>query len=86
MGYRADTPFGEMPKLSIEFEADDHHVYDRGQPLIPESITVIDTPLRSEVRVPLDLLGAPEMVMISVHTNLDGVPLDNIPWVTLILR
>jgi LmbE family N-acetylglucosaminyl deacetylase len=86
MGYRADTPFGEMPKLSIEFEADDHRVYDRGQPLPPESITVIDTPLRSEVRVPLDLLGAPEMVMISVHTNLDGVPLDNIPWVTLILR
>jgi len=83
MGYSNNTPFGGMPKLFIEFSGTDYSVYDRGLPIPPESITVIDTPLRSEVRVPLDLMGEPETVMVSVHTHLDDVPLDNIPWVFL---
>ena len=83
MGYSNNTPFGGMPKLFIEFSGTDYSVYDRGLAIPPESITVIDTPLRSEVRVPLDLMGEPETVMVSVHTHLDDVPLDNIPWVFL---
>jgi LmbE family N-acetylglucosaminyl deacetylase len=83
MGYSTNTPFGKMPKFFIDFSGTDYSVYDRGLPIPPESITVIDTPLHSEVRVPLDLMGDPEIVMVAVYTHLDDVPLDNFPWAFL---
>jgi LmbE family N-acetylglucosaminyl deacetylase len=85
-GYRADTPFGEMPKLFMDLSAAGYQVYDRGQELPPESVKVSGTPTRSEVRVPLALLGDPERVMVSAQTSIDDVPLDNIPWVFLVIN
>ena len=83
MGYRADTPFGEMPKLFMDLSAEGYKVYDRGQELPADSVTVTPGPSRNEVRVPLALLGNPERVMVSAQTNISDVPLDNIPWVYL---
>jgi LmbE family N-acetylglucosaminyl deacetylase len=83
MGYRTDTHFGEMPKLFMDLSADGYKIYDRGQELPMDSITVTATPNRSEVRIPLALLGNPERIMVSAHTNQGDVPLDNIPWVFL---
>jgi len=86
MGYRADTPFGEMPKLFMDLSAAGYKLYDRGRELPPGSVTVIGTPTRSEVRVPLALLGDPEKIMVSSQTSIGDVPLDNIPWVFLALN
>jgi hypothetical protein len=83
MGYRADTPYGELPKLFMDLSAAGYKIYDRGQELPPDSITVTGTPNRSEVRISLALLGDPERVMVSAQTNLGDVPPDNIPWVFL---
>ena len=83
MGYRADTPFGEIPKLFMDLSAEGYKVYDRGQELPVDSLTVTSGPTRSEVRVPLALLGKPERVMVSAQTSIGDVPLDNIPWVYL---
>jgi len=83
MGYRADTLFGEMPKLFMDLSAEGYKVYDRGQELPADSLTVTPGPNRSEVRVPLALLGYPERVMLSAQTSIGDVPLDNIPWVFL---
>ena len=83
MGYRTDTPFGEMPKLFMDLSAAGYQVYDRGQELPADSIAVTGTPTRSEVRVPLALLGDPQRLLVSAQTNLGDVPLDNIPWVFL---
>ena len=85
-GYRSDTPFGEMPKVFMDLSSDGYTIYDRGQDLPPDSVTVSGNSTRSEVRVPLTLLGDPERVMISSETNIEDVPLDNIPWVFLIIK
>ncbi len=83
MGYRGDTPFEEMPKIYLDLSADGYKIYDRGQQLPADAVTVSGTPTRSEVRVPLALLGDPERVLVSAQTSIDDVPLDNIPWVFL---
>lgn len=83
MGYRQDTPFGEMPKIYMDLSTAGYKVYDRGQELSTDLVAVSGTPTRSEVRVPLALLGDPERVLVSAQTSIGDVPLDNIPWVTL---
>jgi len=57
MGYRADTPFEDMPKLYMDLSSSGYKLYDRGLELPTSSMTVSGTPLRSEVRVPLAILG-----------------------------
>jgi LmbE family N-acetylglucosaminyl deacetylase len=86
MGYRADMPFGEMPKLFMDLSAAGYKIHDRGQELPPDSVKVSGSPTRSEVRVPLELLGDPERVLVSAQTTVDDVPLDNIPWVFLVIN
>jgi hypothetical protein len=83
MGYRADTPFGEMPKLFMDLSASGYKLYNHGQELPANSVTVSSTSTRSEVRIPLSLLGNPERVLMSAQTSIGDVPLDNIPWVFL---
>jgi LmbE family N-acetylglucosaminyl deacetylase len=86
MGFKSDTPFGEMPKIYMVLSSKGARVYDQGKELPAESIKISGTPTRSEVRVPLSLLGNPEKLMISAQTNVGDIPLDNIPWVFLSLE
>ena len=83
VGYRADTPFGQMPKFFMDLSAAGYKVYDSGQELPADTVTVSGTTTHSEVRIPLALLGYPERVLVSAQTTIDDVPLDNIPWVFL---
>ena len=83
MGYRADTPFEEMPKIFMDLSASGYKLFDRGKQLPSDAISISGTPTRSEVRLPLALLGDPERVLVSAQTSIDDVPLDNIPWVFL---
>ncbi len=85
MGYHPEVPFSEMPKVYMDLSTDGLKIYDRGQELAPDAITVSGSANRSEVRVPLDLLGNPQRVLFSAQTNTGDVPLDNIPWVFLVL-
>ena len=85
-GYRSDTPFEQMPKIYMDLSVDGYKIIDRGQDLPPDSVTVSGTATRSEVRVPLALLGNPERVLLSAQTTVADVPLDNIPWVFLVIN
>lgn len=86
MGYRPDTPFAEMPKLFMDLSVDGYKIYDRGKELPIDSVSITGSPNRSEVRVPLSLLGDPQRVTVSAQTNLGDVPLDNIPWVFSVIN
>lgn len=86
LGYRKDVQFGDMPKLFMDLSEDGVFLYDQGRPLPQDAVTVAATPLRSEVRVPLSLLGDPERLMVSSQTAVGDVPLDNVPWVFLRLE
>ncbi len=84
MGYRSDTPFGEMPKIHMELSSDGYKVNDGGAMLPADAVAVSSAGgARSEVRVPLALLGNPERLLLSAQTSIGDVPLDNIPWVFL---
>ncbi len=86
IGYRSDKPFNEMPKIYMDLGASGYRVYNQGFLLPDNSVTVSGTPTRSEVRIPLALLGDPERVLVSAQTSIDDIPLDNIPWVFLTLK
>ena len=86
IGYRSDKPFNEMPKIYMDLGASGYRVYSQGFLLPDNSVTVSGTPTRSEVRIPLALLGDPERVLVSAQNSIDDIPLDNIPWVLLTLK
>lgn len=86
MGYRADTPFAQMPKIFMDLSVDGYKIYDQDRELPADSVTVSAADTRSEVRVPLSLLGDPEHLLMSAQTTIGEVPLDNIPWVFLRIR
>ncbi|MCK4975634.1 MAG: hypothetical protein KAS36_01730 [Anaerolineales bacterium] len=86
MGYRFGKPFGEMPRLFIELSKKGHKVYNHGQKIADDGVTVTLSPTHREVRLPLALLENPERVFVTVKTNSKGMPLDNTPWIFIDLR
>jgi LmbE family N-acetylglucosaminyl deacetylase len=86
MGFRQDTPFEKMPKIYMDLSADGYRIYDQEKELPADSVTVSGSPLRSEVRIPLALLGDPERMMVSAQTIVNDIPMDNIPWVFLVIK
>ncbi len=86
MGYRSDVPFEDMPKLLLAMNEDGLKLFDHDEVLPADSISISETPTRVELRVPLSLLGEPERVLMSIQSHLGEVPLDNIPWVFLLIE
>jgi hypothetical protein len=85
MGYRADTPFEVMSKILIHISEDGLKIFDHDEELPEESVSMTGTPTKIELRVPLSLLGDPERVLMSIQSHFGEVPLDNIPWVFLVI-
>jgi hypothetical protein len=75
-----------MPKIFMNLSAKGYKVFDQGKELPTESAKVAGSSTRSEVRVPLALLGDPERILVSAQTTIGDVPLDNILWVFLALK
>ena len=86
MGYRSDFPFEDMPKLLIEIDQDGAHLFDHGAELPSDLVSINETPTRIELRIPLSLLGDPERVLMSIQSHFGEVPLDNVPWVFLVIE
>jgi hypothetical protein len=61
-------------------------LFDHDEELPADSISISETPTRFELRVPLSLLGDPERVLMSIQSHFGEVPLDNIPWVFLLIE
>ena len=82
-GYRADRPFGEMPKIHVTADRSGHKVFERRQGMPADSVNVTPGPGQMEVRIPLALLGNPERLFFSADAKAGGAPLDILPWVAL---
>jgi LmbE family N-acetylglucosaminyl deacetylase len=82
-GYRADRPFGEMPKIHVAANRSGHEVTERRQGLPDDSVQVTRAPGQIEVRIPLALLENPERIFLSAEAKGGGAPLDVLPWVAL---
>lgn len=86
MGYRSDVPFTEMPELLFEINEDGSKLFDQGEELPTESVSISETPTRVELRMPLALIGDPERVLMSIQSHFGEVPFDNFPWVLLLIQ
>jgi LmbE family N-acetylglucosaminyl deacetylase len=85
-GYRPDRPFGAMPKLRVRLDAQSQAVYDQARQLPPASVTVARESTTAVVRIPLDLLGDPERLLVDARSWAGPVPLDRTPWRAVALR
>ena len=68
-GYRADRPFGEMPKIHVAADRSGHKVFERRQGMPADSVNVTHGPGQIEVRIPLALLGDPERLFFSANAK-----------------
>jgi len=80
LGYRSDTPFENMPKLYVKFGDVDHAVYDQNRALPKGSLEVSRQTKELSIRIPLQLLGNPERLLIGAKTNFGFIPLDWTSW------
>ena len=81
-GYRADTPFGEMPKIEIEAgPAGILAVKDLDRKEPPESVELLPGAENEMIlRVPYALLGNPEKILAGAKLVKGTLPIDGVPW------
>ena len=78
-GYRADRPFGEMPKIHVAADGSSHKVSERRQDVPGDSVQVTRAPGQIEVRIPLALLAI-QSCLFSRKCRTGATPLDILPW------
>ena len=79
-GYRRDRPFAWMPKIHIRVDAWSHAVYDQARRVPEDGVEISRTPTQITVALPLELLGAPDRILLSARSYLGAVPLDWVSW------
>ena len=79
-GYRADKPFGGMPKIRVRVGGLGETAYDQDLVLPASAATIERTSREITVRVALKTLGNPEKILTSARTYLGEVPLDSLSW------
>ena len=79
-GYRADHPFAEMPKVRVNVGMFHTAISDRLGTLKRAKVQVIRRSKEVALRIPLELLGDPQRILVSAHTSLGGIPLDRGSW------
>ena len=81
-GYRADTPFGEMPKIALELTPRKIvAVKDLDASLPAHSIDRVEGDADEiALRVPFSLLGDPERILTGAHLSKGSLPVDWVAW------
>ncbi|HQQ60654.1 MAG: PIG-L family deacetylase [Kiritimatiellae bacterium] len=81
-GFRADTPFGDMPKMVIDAASDRlHSAMDLDAPLPKDAVEwQPGPPDEVTVRVPFARLGNPEKILTGAELHKDGLPVDWVAW------
>ncbi|MBX7237091.1 MAG: PIG-L family deacetylase [Caldilineales bacterium] len=82
-GYRADRPFAQMPKITIDTTSLGAKVYERGRRLASNRVETRGDALTRQISVPLAMLGDPDRVLLTAWITNDDVPLDSVPWIVI---
>jgi LmbE family N-acetylglucosaminyl deacetylase len=85
-GYRADKPFGDMPKIRVNVDITGCAILDQNRPLPKDSVEITRSAKTITIRVPLSILGNPEKILTSARTKLGDVPMDWVSWRKLEIR
>ena len=81
-GYRAETQFGDMPKIHIELTSQKVvSVADLDVKLPPNLVELAaGAPDEIHLRVPLSLLGDPEKILADASLSRGEIPIDWVAW------
>lgn len=84
-GYKNNTPFGEMPKIRIEVSRFSHKFFDGAKRLPPSTMYYSLKQRQVTIRVPMEVLGNPDIVLTGVQARLEEFPLNTMAWRTLVI-
>jgi hypothetical protein len=81
-GYRADVPFGEMPKIEITATPRKVHSVQDLQTKRPDGSVELLTGDGNQIqlRVPFTLLGSPERILAGARLSMGTLPVDWLAW------
>ncbi len=79
-GYRADTPFGNMPKIRLEVGRFSHKFFDGSKRLMTPNIQFVQKEKQITIKVPRSVLGDPSLILTGVQASLEEFPLDCMAW------
>ncbi len=67
-GYNHNVPFGDMPKIRIITKYDNFRVFDGKNPVSSSGASLDLTPAALTLKVPLETLGSPDFILVSVRS------------------
>ena len=80
-GYRADRPFAAMPKLHVEVGERQLCASPTRRIRCPRAPSSVRREARTiVVRIPLEVIGQPQRVLVNAVTRFGDVPLSSQPW------
>ena len=82
-GYKKGRPFPDMPKLRIDVGAAGMACFDNDRQIARQPVSVSRNGKELVVRVPLSVLGEPDLLMTSTRLYMLEIPFDWLPWRTL---
>ena len=75
-GYSDKTPFGKMPKVRIAAKYKKFKVYDARKTIKPEGVSMTFSPKNIILKIPLKVMGDPDIILTSMKTYSGILPLD----------
>ncbi|MCX6356765.1 MAG: PIG-L family deacetylase [Candidatus Aureabacteria bacterium] len=85
-GYRQDTPFGNMPKIRVEWYLKRLSVSNGGDEVVQHGVGVVESEKSIEVLIPWALLGYPETVFAEMNGRLGPIAISHGPWQVLEIK
>jgi LmbE family N-acetylglucosaminyl deacetylase len=79
-GYSQERAFQDMPKLRVVLKKSYYQIFDQGNLLRSNDLTVERTPKEITIRIPLGALKDPQRILTSARTYRGLVPLDWVEW------
>ncbi len=80
MGYSRQTPYGQMPKISLIVGLNGFHVKDKKRTIASAEVIFLDKGKEMIFKVPLSLLGDPQYVFSCAKTAVYDLTLDETAW------
>lgn len=82
-GYSPQTPFKQMPKISVRLGMKSYSVYNQAKRINQDSVKIERTATEVKIWVPHKLLHHPDRILTCALTYLGNVPLDNASWMAV---
>jgi LmbE family N-acetylglucosaminyl deacetylase len=80
LGYKNGMAFSGMPKIHVMFGTIDHSVYDQERELPISSVELSHDRHNFTIKIPLQLLGNPDMICTGAELYIGDIPLDWMSW------